>query len=254
MTCVSKHGIEPVAGKVKSPLSGRTWTYIKVLVIVSLLSFSSFAQKVLAHQPRVVMDAMTSEANPIDIESPEDPKAFYGQLKDAPDYYRIVSDRPFHLYVDMMVANNTEGRSGRFNADVINATGLPKNVIIILNGYYYGNWTQTYDPMGRETYLVGPQVSRTLGPGTYLIRIYNSQNSGKYVLSVGDGNVFPLKEAIDEALAIPQVEIQFFGKPLLEAFFNISGLLIVGMIVVASVLAKLIMVFTKSLRSNIKMR
>jgi hypothetical protein len=227
-----------------------------VLLIAAITSMPLLVESAYAHQPRVVMDYSTSEAKPIDVENPEVSKAYYGQLRGSPDYYSIISDREFELYLNFLVPNQSPDNETRFSADVINATdaanGGYKPVINMLDGIRgsNANWTSFFEPLGQNSYLKGPELRRVLPAGSYIVRVYSPQNVGKYSLAIGEEESFPLSEMLYAAVSIPQVEMQFFYLPPWMAFFNVSGLFILGMIITASVLGKLILMVAKRMKKK----
>jgi hypothetical protein len=64
----------------------------------------------------------------------------------------------------------------------------------------------------------------SLDKGEYNIKVFNSNNKGKYVLVVGDKEEFPLKEVLKALIVIPQLKVQFFEKSIFTIFLNKVGL------------------------------
>ena len=76
--------------------------YSSVFLIILLVLFFSMSVA-SAHQPRLETDTNISMNNPIVVENPEISQAFYSTLKGSPDYYKISSDIPFKLYLNLLV-------------------------------------------------------------------------------------------------------------------------------------------------------
>ncbi|MGZ7050099.1 MAG: hypothetical protein ACXVHO_08840, partial [Methanobacterium sp.] len=93
----------------------------KFIILLFVLFLSICA--VSAHQPRVELGVNTTPANPIIIQNPEVSQAFYGNLKGNPDYYQITSDKPFKLYLGLLVPASP-GIGGNFpSAQVTDSSG-----------------------------------------------------------------------------------------------------------------------------------
>ncbi|MBN2250621.1 MAG: hypothetical protein JW724_00920 [Candidatus Altiarchaeota archaeon] len=85
----------------------------------------------VSRQPGVVFDAKSSEKEPIEVGDPEISRAFYGELNGDPDFYRIDSDRPFRLYVNILLPD----REGFLERDLhVNVTDSQGRMIVCLDG------------------------------------------------------------------------------------------------------------------------
>ena len=158
------------------------------------LAFAIFASTANAHAP-VINDgafAMTS-ASPYEIADPEHSKAIYSELTGAPQYFRISSDVPFRFYAGL-TAPKLEGCALQqtFDLEVLdgNLTRIDSRA---------GDdavWWEWYEEFGKTWYWVGPEIGadfkgdRTYPAGTYLLKVSNETNSGKFVLAVGDEEKF----------------------------------------------------------------
>ena len=170
---------------------------------------------VLAHQPRVGFDATTLE-NPIEVEKPEISKAYYGDLEGSPEYYQIDSNQDFLLYVNIL-APDIEGARTDFIVEVFQND----EVIYTLDDK---NWGEFYEPFGGDNYLMGPEFEEQVNAGTYLIKVSNADNLGKYSLAIGKIESFPPLEIIKTIIALTKLKKDFFNKSPLTAYFNLSGL------------------------------
>jgi hypothetical protein len=219
---------------------------MKKLILISLLAFLLVLPLVSAHQPRLEMNIKNSEQSPILIEDPEISKAYYGELKGNPDYYKIVSDKPFSLYVNILVPDIAVENLTRLSVEV---KGASNNVIIFLNGTN-STWKEFYEPFGNDNYLKGPEARVNVSAGSYQIKVFNSENVGKYSLAIGEIEEFPAIEIIKSLYSVPLLQVQFFNKPVYEAFNNIAGLPILVILIVVIVLMYLLYKLSKRKRKK----
>ncbi|MDY9924513.1 hypothetical protein [Methanobacterium sp.] len=191
---------------------------IAVILVLLLASISM----VSAHQPRLNTETAVSTQNPIIVDNPEISQAFYGELNGKPAYYQINSDKPFQLYVNLLVPTSP-GQGGEFvSAEITDTSG---NVVIFLNGTN-SNWTPYFEEFGGDYYLKGPEATLEVPAGVYNIRVFNSQNQGKYSIAIGKIESFPANEAITALFTLPLLKEQFFGKPVTTLFFEILGIIL----------------------------
>ncbi|MDD1763990.1 MAG: hypothetical protein LUQ70_04685 [Methanobacteriaceae archaeon] len=174
-----------------------------------------------AHQPRLDTGSTVSVENPILVENPEISQAFYGQLNGEPAYYQIKSDQPFQLYVNLLVPTSP-GQGGEFiSAEVTDQTG---KVVMFLNGTN-STWAPYFEEFGGDYYLKGPEATLQVPAGTYTIKVFNSQNQGKYSIAIGKIETFPANEALAALFTLPLLKEQFFAKPLSTLFFEFIGII-----------------------------
>ena len=188
-------------------------------ILICLLASISM---VSAHQPRLETGTNVSYQNPIVVQNPEISQAFYSQLNGNPDYYKINSDKTFKLYLNLLVPTSP-GISGSFvSAEVLDSTG---NSILMVNGTNT-NWQPYFEEFGGDNYLKGPEATTNLPAGTYYIKVFNTQNQGKYAIAIGDIETFPLDESLKAIVTIPLLKEQFFGKPVSTLFFEFLGIIL----------------------------
>jgi hypothetical protein len=198
-------------------------TLICILLFFSLFSTAS------AHQPRIVYKQHIPQTNPVIVENPEISQAYYAELKGQPEYYRIISDKEFNLYVQLLSPQIADAKKD-FSAEVIKDV----NVISVLNGSDH-KWTEFYEPFVGDSYWMGPAFSQKEPQGEYRIKVYNPDNTGKYVLVVGKAEAFPLNETLKMFVTLPQLKT-YFGKSCFTAFFNLVGLFFLIQIVILAVI------------------
>jgi hypothetical protein len=206
--------------------------FIFCLVLLSSL--------VSAHQPRITFDKSLPVENPFSIRNPEVSQAFYGELKGSPDYYLIESEETFDFFLQIL-SPFIEGAKKDFMVE----TYYQNNIIAFLNGTET-EWTEFYEEFGGDSYWQGPELRTNLSEGSYLIKVYNENNQGKYVLVVGFEESFPFKEIIKTYAALPRLKSGFFGKPSISFLFGIMGLfLFIGVVIVILVVVVLYYVFRR---------
>lgn len=187
------------------------------IILVLFLSINTLS----AHQPRLDIGTAVSVENPIIVENPEISQAFYGQLSGTPAYYQIKSDQPFQLYVNLLVPTSP-GQGGEFiSAEVTDQTG---NVVMFLNGSN-STWTPYFEEFGGDYYLKGPEATQDVPAGTYTIKVFNSQNQGKYSIAIGKIETFPANEALTALFTLPLLKQQFFAKPISTLFVEFVGII-----------------------------
>jgi hypothetical protein len=207
-------------------------TYLILLIIASI-------SLVLAHQPRVDLEGTLD--NPIQVEKPEVSKAYYGELTGNSEYYEIDSETEFLLYLNIL-APDIEGARRDFIVEVLKE----KEVIFTLKG---DDWEEFYEPFGGDSYLQGPELEEQVSSGVYLIKVSNTDNSGKYSLAVGKIESFPPFEIIKTIFVLPKLKKDFFNKSPLTAYFNLVGLfLLIFLIIIAAIIFAVLFIIKKRKR------
>jgi len=223
-------------------------TLISIWMRNSIFIFICFSliSTAFAHQPRIVYRQQIPQTNPILIKNPEISQAFYAELKGQPEYYRIVSEKEINLYVQILSPKITDAKKD-FVAEIVKNS----NVITILNDAN-SIWTEFYEPFVGDSYWKGPAFSQQAPKGEYLIKIYNPDNRGKYVLVVGRAEAFPIGETLKLFISLPQLK-PYFGKSGFTAFFNLVGLFfLIQIIIIAGVIWLLIWVVRKAKKNIIR--
>ena len=78
------------------------------------------------------------------------------------------------------------------------------------------NWWAWYEKHGEKWYWIGPEVGEKFksnseyNKGTYYIRVYNQNNTGQYVLAVGDIESFPISVIIKMMFTLPSINSAFW--------------------------------------------
>ncbi len=174
------------------------------------------AQPGQAHQPRLVGDRPS-----VEVKNPEISQAFYARLAGGPQSYSIHSSEPFHLYLNLLVADQP-GSDTDYRAVVYRGREAPDNVLARLDG---GDapWRKFFEPFGGDRYLLGPELERDVPAGTYVVVVTSPDNAGRYALAVGKKESFPIGEIIRTIGVLPRLKSEFFDKSPLTGFLNLSG-------------------------------
>ena len=110
--------------------------------LIFLLIFISCSLE--AHQPKLVYQSPTKE-NPFKVNDPEISKAFYGQLKGVPHYFKIDSDRQFLFYTGIL-SPKVNSTYQSLSLDVIDKN----NTIIFQADGESFQWNAWYEPYARD--------------------------------------------------------------------------------------------------------
>jgi hypothetical protein len=191
-------------------------------LFLALLVVPVFA---LAHQPRVTSTPVTM------VPDPEISKAYYSALKGDPQAYRIVSDKEFDLYVNILVPD-IEGQKKDVSAVVIK-DGDAANPIAVLDGVDF-EWKKFFEPFGYDSYWMGPEYRAKVEAGTYEVRVWSTAYDSKYSVAIGEIEAFDMREGINAIRLIPALKKDFFGKSPIDFILSPFGW---GYILVMYVLA-----------------
>ena len=187
------------------------------------LSVGLFFIPAFAHQPRIVGNQTL-----IEVKNPDISQAFYAKLNGSPQVYKIVSDKPLRLYVNLLVPA-LPNIDTDVSAEVYRGSEAPENLLKKLDGPSCV-WTKFYEPFGGDTYLKGPEYEEPVAAGTYLVKVTSPDNQGKYAVAIGTKEKFPPGEIIRTIFVLPKLKKDFFEKSPLTAYFNLSGVFILVVI------------------------
>lgn len=199
-----------------------------LFLVLSLFFGMAIISTASAHQPRIVYRKQISQANPILVKNPEISQAFYAELRGQPEYYTVSSDKEFNLYVRILSPKIADAKK-----DFLVEISRDADVIAVLNGSNY-DWTEFYEPFVGDEYWQGPEFVQHQPQGSYLVKVYAPDNSGKYVLVVGQAESFPLNESLKLFVSLPQLK-HYFGKSGFAACFNLIGLFLLILTVISAI-------------------
>lgn len=206
-------------------------------VLVALFLFLS-PGLINAHQPRLIDEQLT------DIENPEISQAFYARLEGEPDYYQIESTESFKLYVGLLVPDISDVDKD-YSAEIYKEDDHIHDIseltleheeetpLFIIDGIDF-EWTYYFEEFGGDGYFSGPELRANeskeelpegiqVEAGIYIIKVFSTDNLGKYVLVVGEKEAFPVKDMLETLVTLPKLKRDFFGKSPFTAYFNLVG-------------------------------
>jgi hypothetical protein len=208
--------------------------------LATLFLFS--AAFVSAHQPYLI-----DGEQKISVAEPEISKAYYGEFADAPAVFTIRENKPFKLYVGVLVPTGY-GAPADVSAEIRKGADLVANLNATST-----EWTRFYEPFGGDDYFQGPEFRADVASGTYSIIVSRPGNTGKYVLAIGEKESFTIDETIRTLGVLPSLKSEFFGKPAWTAYLNRIGLfaglgiigILIALLLIQSFLKKLFGLFRK---------
>jgi len=210
-----------------------------LLAIAVFLSILLLPTITFAHQPRIVQDGPTI------VLSPEISKAYYDTLTGEPAVYTFTADKPFALYVGVLVPD-----IARQKKDVSAVILKDGKEIAVLEGSNF-KWTKYFEEFGHDTYWKGPEYKAQGDVGNYEIRVWSSNNDSKYSLAIGEIEVFDFKESMNAFALIPQIKKDFFNiNPAYFIFSPLGQGLIVIMFVLAFIFGFIYRTLLKKLARN----
>jgi hypothetical protein len=215
------------------------------LWLLLCMSLSLFFIPAFAHQPRLVGNQAS-----IEVENPEISQAFYAKLNGNPQVYKIVSDKPLQLYVNILVPALPNSKTDII-AEIYKNSEAAGNLIKKLDGSLY-EWTKFKEPFGGDTYLKGPEYEEPMPSGVYLVKVSCPDNQGKYVVAIGKIEKFPPGEILRTIVLLPKLKKNFFERSPLTAYFNLSGVFMLVVIGAIAGISAFFLIFSRKRRSRIR--
>jgi hypothetical protein len=216
-----------------------------IIFVFCLLAFPLLLD-VYGHQPRLVIDKISSLTNPIPVEEPEVSKAYYGEIEKSSEYYKIGSNKEFDLYLSLQVPD-IPMQSKNITLELIDKSGLQ---LARLDGSQH-TWSNFHEDFGNADYLQGPSLEMLLPAGIYAIMISGDENT-KYVLVTGYKEEFPASEFLNSLLLVPKINLDFFGMNIFQSLSNVFGFLL---LVIFSIIGLVVLLGAKRIiRSLLKIK
>lgn len=191
---------------------------MKKILVFFLATFFIFflTASASAHQPRLVYNLDLSSTTPLAITNANVSQAFYGQLRGQPEFFQLQFSQPLDFYFQILtpdLPDSQENISVELSQIEPESNGFRP---LLLDGSD-ANWVPFYEDYAGDNYWQGPDKQITLEPGTYLLRVSSPDNTGKYVLVVGQEESFPPDEALKTILNMPALKA-YFNKPVWTIF------------------------------------
>jgi hypothetical protein len=176
---------------------------MKKLLILTILLLS--LPVTIAHIPELVIEERNYTLEPIIVNEPEISYAYYGKLQGSPQTYKIESEKPFHLYVSLLVPY-----IGQESSDVEFHIMKDGEKIVMMHDYQ--NWTKWYEEYGGDWYLQGPEYEEDVEAGIYLIEVHSDTNTEDYTLAIGKIERFGPVEILKTVLVLPVMKALFWNS------------------------------------------
>jgi len=178
----------------------------------------------LAHIPELVTEDRNYTIEPILVKEPEISYAYYGKLQGSPQVYKIESDKPFHLYVSLLVPYVGQEETSDVEFHIMKDG---KKIVMM---HDYQNWTKWYEEYGRDWYLQGPEYEEDVETGIYLIEVHSDTNTEDYTLAIGNVERFGAVEILKTILVLPVMKALFWNSYLMIGVYIIILAVIVFLI------------------------
>lgn len=182
-----------------------------MLRLIALLLLTTPA---LGHSPVLDLGPKTRDA-PLVLDEPEHSKAIFSELTGAPQYYQITSDAAFDFYVGITAPKlESCGLKQTFSFRVLDASFKELDA---RDGASM-TWTPWYEEYGKQWYWVGPEIGKAFAhdrqypAGTYYVEVFNTGNTGEYVLAVGDQERFGLGTMLTIGKTMREVKAKFWDE------------------------------------------
>ncbi len=110
-----------------------------------------------------------------------------GELRDYPHMVELVSDEPFFLTASVRAVPGTSSpQFGGIVVQVLEPRGVAEVARLKASD---ATWTEEVDTVSALPYLVGPAFAGEVPAGTYRIEISTPDNTGRYILVIGNDDV-----------------------------------------------------------------
>ena len=172
----------------------------KLRIIIFVVIMLSWALGVFAHQPRIV------DTEKIHVTKPEVSKAYYAKLSGKPHTYFISVNSAIDLYVNVLFPYN-EGPKKNITVDVFRDD---QSIGSLSSGEVV--WKKFFEPFGQSMYWQGPELKKNVDAGKYEILVQSKEKNLRYVLAIGETEVWNGIDSINAILLIPELKRNFFEE------------------------------------------
>jgi hypothetical protein len=193
-------------------------------VFLFLLTLMLLPMAASAYQPRLIDQAIV-----VKVANPQIAQAFLGQMTGSSVLYSFEFTEPQDLYIQLFVPK-IEDIDKDVSAYLFKMVDRKEEIIARIDGKKF-EWTEYYEEITNDEYWQGPELTKKLEAGSYMLRVYSPDNEGKYVLAVGQDELYPPKEIVNAVISMPNIKL-YLEKPIWEAYVNVLGLYIAGSFIV----------------------
>jgi hypothetical protein len=183
----------------------------KLRVVIFIVSILSCPLGVFAHQPRIV------DTEKIYVTKPEVSKAYYAKLSGKPHTYIISVNSAIDLYVNVLFPHK-EGAKKNITVNVFKGE---QSIGSLSSGEV--DWKKFFEPFGQSMYWQGPELKKNVEAGKYKILVQSKEKNLKYVLAIGETEVWNGIDSINAILLIPELKRNFFEESPISFIFSPLG-------------------------------
>ena len=169
-------------------------------IVIFFVIMLSWPLGVFAHQPRIV------DTEKIHVTKPEVSKAYYAKLSGKPHTYFISVNSAIDLYVNVLFPYN-EGLKKNITVDVFRDD---QSIGSLSSGEVV--WKKFFEPFGQSMYWQGPELKKNVDAGKYEILVQSKEKNLRYVLAIGETEVWNGIDSINAILLIPELKRNFFEE------------------------------------------
>ena len=169
-------------------------------IVIFFVIMLSWPLGVFAHQPRIV------DTEKIHVTKPEVSKAYYAKLSGKPHTYFISVNSAIDLYVNVLFPYN-EGPKKNITVDVFRDD---QSIGSLSSGEVV--WKKFFEPFGQSMYWQGPELKKNVDAGKYEILVQSKEKNLRYVLAIGETEVWNGIDSINAILLIPELKKNFFEE------------------------------------------
>ena len=180
-------------------------------IVIFFVIMLSWPLGVFAHQPRIV------DTEKIHVTKPEVSKAYYAKLSGKPHTYFISVNSAIDLYVNVLFPYN-EGPKKNITVDVFRDD---QSIGSLSSGEVV--WKKFFEPFGQSMYWQGPELKKNVDAGKYEILVQSKEKNLRYVLAIGETEVWNGIDSINAILLIPELKRNFFEESPISFIFSPLG-------------------------------
>jgi hypothetical protein len=183
----------------------------KLRILIYFVIMLSWPLGVFAHQPRIV------DTEKIYVTKPEVSKAYYAKLSGKPHTYIISVNSAIDLYVNVLFPHK-EGPKKNITVNVFKGD---QSIGSLSSGEV--DWKKFFEPFGQSMYWQGPELKKNVDAGKYEILVQSKEKNLRYVLAIGETEVWNAIDSINAILLIPELKRNFFEESPISFIFSPLG-------------------------------
>jgi hypothetical protein len=208
------------------------------VIIIAL----SGAASVFAHIPVVLERQQATTENPFQIRDAITSMAYYDVIYDTPRVYNIVVKNSGELYIGLTVPKVSDTPQCKPTVSLIN----DKNFVIYETIGKNIVWINFHEPFGNADYFRGSEANVHVIPGQYTINVSSETENCKYALATGEVEKFQFNDFISSVYIIPIINQNFFEMNPIQSIMNMSGIFMVILGLVGSMIIFIVRKIIKS--------